>query len=222
MRLATYNIHRAVGTDGRRDPARIARVIAALAADVVGLQEVDWHSAPAGGVSPYEVLHHLPGYMAVDGASLRDHRGHYGNLLLSRWPVRAVRRHDISVDRREPRGVIDVDLDGPDGALRVLVTHLGLRRRERRAQVERIAGLLHDDQPTALVGDLNDWLPGAPTLRPLTGGLRFGPPSFPARLPLLALDRVLVVGGRLTARLHVHCSRPARQASDHLPVVGEF
>ncbi|MEQ9640076.1 MAG: endonuclease/exonuclease/phosphatase family protein [Alphaproteobacteria bacterium] len=221
MRLATYNIHRAVGADGARDPHRIARVIAALEADVIGLQEVDWDDVPSDGASPYEVLHHLPGYAAVDGPNLRDHRGHYGNLLLTRWPVRTLRRHDISVARREPRGVIDADLAGPDGDLRVLVTHLGLRPRERRAQVERIAALL-DDKPTLLLGDLNDWMPGAPSLRPLTGRKLPGPASFPARLPLLALDRVVVLSGRFDPAISAHRGALARRASDHLPVVADI
>ena len=71
MRVATYNIHRAIGADRKRDPARIARVIAALRADIVGLQEVDWHDGPSRNNSPYEVLHHLPGYETVDGPNLR-------------------------------------------------------------------------------------------------------------------------------------------------------
>lgn len=222
MRVATYNIHRAIGADRKRDPARIARVIAALRADVVGLQEVDWHDGPLRNNSPYEVLHHLPGYEAVDGPNLRDHRGHYGNLLLTRWPVRAARRHDISVSGREPRGVIDVDLAGPKGDIRMLVTHLGLNQSERRKQVDTIAALIDDMRPTMLLGDMNDWLPGAPTLKPLTGGLRHAPATFPARLPLLALDRVLALSGRIEARIRVHKSGLARRASDHLPLVGDI
>src|SRR2546423_1878025 len=41
LRVATYNIHRCIGTDGRHDPGRIARVLNEIHADVIGLQEVD-------------------------------------------------------------------------------------------------------------------------------------------------------------------------------------
>ena len=39
IRVATYNVHGCVGTDGRHDPARVSAVIAELDADVIALQE---------------------------------------------------------------------------------------------------------------------------------------------------------------------------------------
>ena len=41
LRLASYNIQKAVGLDFRRDPGRILEVINGLGADIVALQEVD-------------------------------------------------------------------------------------------------------------------------------------------------------------------------------------
>ena len=43
MRLtfASYNIHKGVGRDGRRDPERILTVLHEIGADVVALQEAD-------------------------------------------------------------------------------------------------------------------------------------------------------------------------------------
>ena len=49
LTAASYNIHQAVGSDGRRDPGRIARVIDSLDADLVALQEVDSTPGPGTG-----------------------------------------------------------------------------------------------------------------------------------------------------------------------------
>ena len=225
-RVAAYNIHRAVGADRRRDPARIAAVIRELDADVVGLQEVDWHDGPDGADSPYEYLAHLPGYEAVAGPNLRDHRGHYGNMLLTRRPIGRVRLLDLSEPGREPRGAIDADVVAQDGMLlRVVVTHLGLGLGERRRQAARLCAETADrpEQPTLFIGDFNDWLPGSPTLRPLLEGCEATarPASFPAFLPVLALDRILARALPAAPRVRRHASALARRASDHLPLVTE-
>src|SRR5688500_8746717 len=41
LTVMTYNIHHAEGLDGKLDVPRIAEVIAAQKADIVGLQEID-------------------------------------------------------------------------------------------------------------------------------------------------------------------------------------
>ena len=41
LRFASYNIHKAVGLDGRRDPERILTVLKEVDADVIALQEAD-------------------------------------------------------------------------------------------------------------------------------------------------------------------------------------
>lgn len=207
--------------DRQRDPERVGRVIAALDADIIGLQEVDWFH-DRGDESPHEVLRGLPGYEAVEGRNLRDHRGNYGNLLLTRYPVREVRRFDITHLHYEPRGVIDADIDTPAGLLRVLVTHLGLLKRERRRQVARIAQELGDGRPTVLLGDFNEWRQSGPSLRPLGTWPGRWPASFPAHYPLLPLDRILSLSDAVEVRnLRADRSPLARRASDHLPVTGE-
>jgi endonuclease/exonuclease/phosphatase family metal-dependent hydrolase len=222
LRVVSYNIHRAIGSDGRRDPARIAAVIAELQADVIGLQEVDWHHDHTDGESQFEYLAHLPGYEAIAGPNLRDHRGHYGNLLLTRVAVRRFRQLDLSEAKREPRGAIDVVLEIADKDLRIIVTHLGLGLRERRRQAARLREVLLDDPgpPALLLGDFNEWLPGNPTLRPLlplcTAAAH--PASYPSSFPVLALDRILAVGLPAAPVVSVYDAPLARRASDHLPV----
>ncbi len=40
IRIATYNVHKCRGLDGRVHPARVADVLGKLGADVIALQEV--------------------------------------------------------------------------------------------------------------------------------------------------------------------------------------
>jgi endonuclease/exonuclease/phosphatase family metal-dependent hydrolase len=218
MVVATWNVHGCRGSDGRCDPVRVAEVVRELEADVVGLQEI-----------PPELLHAVAQHAdltAVAGPTRTDHPGTGGNALLTRHPVAEVRRHDLSRDGREPRGMLDVDLALVGRRVRALVTHLGLQGAERRDQVRQLLELLATDGTppgglTVLLGDLNEWLGSGRALRKLRadfacGGAR----SFPARLPLLSLDRIVVRPAVALQSVRAHGSRLARAASDHLPVIG--
>jgi len=109
--VATYNIHRCVGRGRHPDPRRTLDVIAALDADLIALQEVETPAAPSSGaLALLRRLREL-GYELVLGPTMRSHRHSYGNVLLSRLPVRRRRRIDLSQSGREPRGLIDVRLD---------------------------------------------------------------------------------------------------------------
>jgi endonuclease/exonuclease/phosphatase family metal-dependent hydrolase len=219
--LASYNVHRCIGVDGRHDPGRVAAVIRELEADVIGLQEVSVRPVRDGGINQLEHLARSLGFEAVAGPTLHHHRGHCGNALLTRWPVRVVRRIDLTIAGREPRGALDVELDRDGTAVRVVVTHLGLFGAHRRAQVRRLLAVLGDDRrPLVLLGDVNEWFPAASVLRRLHA--RFGRGrsvrTFPSRRPLLALDRVWVQPRAALTAVHAHRSPLARVASDHLPV----
>ncbi|MBK8175061.1 MAG: endonuclease/exonuclease/phosphatase family protein [Rhodospirillales bacterium] len=224
LRVATYNIHRTIGNDGQRDPARIAAVIDELGADIIALQEVDWRSDRDDDLIAAATTE--TGYHAVAGSNLRRHRGEYGNLLLSRLAVRRVRRIDLSQNRKEPRGAIDVDLTGGGATLRVIATHFGLRAIERWRQAARLRDAIadHPDHPLLVLGDFNDWCPGCPSLRPLLTMVAASPrrASFPSRRPLLALDRILYRNIAASPCFRAHATPLAHSASDHLPVVGEI
>lgn len=222
--VATYNIHRCIGMDWRHDAERVANVIRELDSDVVGLQEVDARYHIEDGDDQAEYLAGATGMTAVSGPALVHHRGSYGNAILTRWPVKAVRRVEIGVIGREPRAVLDVDLAVAGIPMRVVVTHFGLRSRERRLQTEMLVRTLgpKNEGCTVLLGDFNEWAPMGHTLRRLNAVLGRSPAvrSFPARLPTLALDRIWVSPAAALVRLHVHRSSLASRASDHLPVRG--
>ncbi len=226
MRLVTWNIHGAVGVDRRHDPDRIARALARLDADVIGLQEVDWRHPTTRGLDQLSLLAESLGMTPVAGPNLRDHRGTFGNGLLVRGEVLARRRLDLSERGREPRGAIDADLRVRGRVIRTLVTHLGLRRGERRRQQRVIATRLQaEETPTpppalvAVLADLNEWLAF------VRGPIRRGPcpvfvggRTFPSRAPSLSLDGILLGPADVRARGGVIRDAPFRIASDHLPV----
>ena len=221
--IASYNIHRCVGGDGRFDPARVRRVIEELDADVVALQEVETRAE--GGLDLLESLAGV-GYQAIAGPTLFRENAHYGNALLSRLPVRAQRLHDLSVDGREPRGAIEVSLGAGSAVLRVVATHFGLAPWERRAQARRVLDLMNQAQAAleVLLGDLNEWFLWGRPLRWLHRAFAQtpAPRTWPARFPVFALDRLWARPRSALCALERHDSPAARTASDHLPLRAEL
>jgi endonuclease/exonuclease/phosphatase family metal-dependent hydrolase len=222
IRVATYNVHRWTGLNGRSrpDPARAAFVISELEADLVALQEV---LRPQHGPDPLVRLADALG-LHVAFATTRAHRdGHIGNAVLSRWPIASVTMLDLSYSRLEKRVAVAVQLAHAGQALDVVATHLALADRTRHRQVRSL--LEHPRlraTPTLLMGDMNAWRNCRATRaleRELVEGASFEwPPSFPAASPVLALDRIYARGVEVVS-IDAHASRAARRASDHLPVV---
>ncbi len=223
FKLASYNIHGAVGRDGRRDVGRIAGVLEELDADLVALQEVD---SRHGDFDMLGELARRTGLTPIAGPTLIHHRGNYGNAILTRAPILAVRLLDLSVEGREPRGAIDADLRLPGGPLRVLATHLGLHPAERRYQVQRLLAALKDAERgvTVLMGDINEWFLWGQPSRWLHAYFEqtATPRTFPARFPLFALDRIWARPRHVLREVRAHRSFRVRAASDHVPVIARL
>jgi endonuclease/exonuclease/phosphatase family metal-dependent hydrolase len=224
LRIASYNIHKCVGTDSRFDPARVAAVIAELDADLVALQEADRRFGRREGTLDLAALARDTGLVAVPVAMAPRSHGWHGNALLARGAsVLGVQR--LRLPGGEPRGAVAADLAFPAGRLRVVAVHLGLLRRHRMQQVKALLDHLaqqEEDAPTLLMGDLNEWRVGPRSaLRPLERsfeGIDPGPPTFPSRLPVLGLDRILCAPRGILGGVAAHHSPLARVASDHLPL----
>jgi endonuclease/exonuclease/phosphatase family metal-dependent hydrolase len=220
--VASYNIHRCVGLDGRSDPERVARVIEEMEPDVIGLQEVESFLSEGPGIHQLNYLAEETGYHAIAGSTILRDDSHYGNALLTRFPPLEVRTYDVSIKGLEPRGVIDADLDVHGQRLRVLVTHLGLLPSERRRQTRLLlkAVAAHPDEPVVILSDFNEWFPWGRALRWMHNRLGHQPVlrTFPARFPCIALDRIWVAPRRNLVAMQAHRSRLARVASDHLPL----
>lgn len=220
--LATYNIHRCIGTDGRHDPDRVAAVIKELDADIIGLQEVDARYHVEDGLDQADYLSRSLGLTVVEGPTLRRHSGRYGNALLTKHPIVHVDRVDLSVDGREPRGALSVSVDCRGSILQLIVAHFGLRRPERDLQTVRLLECIHPqpDHVLVLLGDFNEWRRWR-TARSLDA--HFGPNpallTFPSWRPIFPLDRIWTRPAHALLELRVHRSRLARKASDHLPLL---
>jgi endonuclease/exonuclease/phosphatase family metal-dependent hydrolase len=212
LRIASYNVHGCVGTDGADDAGRVAEVIRELGCDTIGLQEV--HRVDA--------LARDTGMTVVEGLPHMWHDRHVGNALLTRRKVLAVRHHNYG-GAGEPRSALDVELALAGDKVRAIVTHLGLRPAERRFQVKQLLALIKStplEERVVVLGDINEWLPLGRPLRWLHALLGHSPAerSFPSRWPLFALDRVWVRPRAALLAFGVHRSPLATIASDHLPV----
>ncbi len=223
FKLATWNIHRCIGRDGVMSPGRCAAVLNEIDANVVALQEVE--SRPGDEHDALALLARETGSRAIAGATLVREDTHFGNALLTRLPLQAVRHHDLSVPGREPRAALDVDFEADGYRVQMIATHLGLRPAERRAQVRRLLPRfdVRRSDLVVLAGDLNEWFLWGRPLRMLHRIFQRTPHvrSWPARAPLLSLDRIWVHPRHALVRLTVHRSALTRTASDHLPLIAE-
>jgi endonuclease/exonuclease/phosphatase family metal-dependent hydrolase len=226
--IGSYNIHSCVGLDRRRSPSRIADVLRELDCDIYALQEVDNEPGDDKDSKQLEYLSEALHMAAIPGMSIVRHSGEYGNALLTRFPVASVHRHDLSYGKwLEPRGAIDVELDVGGRALRVIATHLGLSRSERRFQWRQLLAAIAaspPEHPTVVLGDMNEWFPRAGTLRDAHKilGEALAPPEFPSFWPLLALTRIWVRPVQAIVSVKVHSTPLAKRASDHLPLRAEI
>ncbi len=223
IRVATYNVHRWQGNNGRTKPdvARAGYVISELDADVIALQEV-LRPFEADGDDPLgQLCNELDLHLAF--AVTRQHRrGQLGNAILSRFPITAISVLDISHSRIERRGALAAQVGA---GLGIVATHLSLVDRTRNRQVQSL--LEHPQMnsgPAILMGDMNAWrkCKGSQQLEEslnLHHNVDW-PSSFPAGRPMLALDRIYARGAAVI-EVRQHDTPAARKASDHLPIVAE-
>jgi endonuclease/exonuclease/phosphatase family metal-dependent hydrolase len=233
IRILSYNVHSCVGTDRRLDPGRIADVIAELAPDIIGLQELDVGRKRSGGIDQAEAIAKRLKMDFAFHPALSVEEEQYGDALMTAFPMRLVKAGPLA-SIGEPRGALwaEVDVDGP---LQVFNTHLGLLRRDRQRQADELAGegwLTHPDakgKPLVLIGDFNSIPSSAPykTLARLVDDVRsqtgrLAAPSFPSRWPLLRLDHVFVAHGPRILSSEAVDVGLAKRASDHLPLLAHI
>lgn len=218
LRLASYNVQKAVGTDLRRDPARVLSVMAALEADILALQEADKRRHPRPSPFDPEAITGATGLTALPIGGTGVSLGHHGNAVLVRDGITALETRQLELPGLEPRGGVmaRLEVDGHD--LTVIGTHLGLLRRDRQRQCRYLLEALGDTPRAAILGDFNEWRPIG-GLAPLAAGMTIVRPgrSFHAARPLAAFDRA-ALRGMTPLTSGVFTSRTARRASDHLPV----
>jgi len=219
LRLLSWNVHAAVGTDGRRSIDRIAEVIAAVAPDIACLQELDVARRRSGFIDQPSALAVRLGMEPLFGAAIRDGDASYGNVILSRLPLLDPQVIALPGMRfSEPRTAVAATVRTDFGRVRVVTCHLSLWLPDRRRQAPVLARAIDPEIPTIVAGDFNE-LPGWATIdRLVRSGLvrAESRATFPSQRPLLALDHVLV-DQRLA--LELEGGQTSCSASDHLPVV---
>ncbi|CAN5657598.1 endonuclease/exonuclease/phosphatase family protein [soil metagenome] len=238
FKVMTVNIHKGFTFFNRKFILHELRdAVRAVGADVVFLQEVlgahahhatrqkDWPDAPH-----YEFLADQLWPQFAYGRNAVYPHGEHGNALLSKFPIVHFENHDISVGGPERRGLLHcvMQVPGRTHDVHAICVHLGLRESHRRQQLKLLSDIaareVPADAPLVVAGDFNDWrqqahhVLDACSLREVfslaNGKLA---KTFPARMPMLALDRIYVRNAAAHAPV-VMPSKPWSHLSDHAPL----
>lgn len=232
LTVLSLNIHMGRSMFKRRHVIEELRAaIRTVAADLVFLQEAVGAQADTSIAPQYEFLGETVWGDRAYGRNAVYSDGHHGNAILSKYPLTGSVNHDISVPSFEPRGLLHgvVAVPGWTHPLHAVCTHLGLDAQERERQIGRLRDLVADQMPAQApviaAGDFNDWRQRAGPVLAQAGlsesfaTLRGRPArSFPARLPLLRLDRVYTRGLKPVSA-QVLSARPWSHLSDHAGLV---
>jgi len=227
LKVASYNIHKGIGTDRRRNPGRIIDVLNEIDADIIALQEADRRFGARAAAIPEKLLEMHSDYCAIPLDVQIDSMGWHGNALLVRKSATVVENDIMHIPCLEPRGAImgHFEIDGKQ--LAVFGMHLdlsGLWRRRQAAAIVKLAQQKEQDVPVVLMGDLNEWSAAGGCLKDFSRAFEMVDcgRSFHSRGPIATLDRIMhsrVISARAAG---VHDSPSARKASDHLPVWAEI
>ena len=234
FRIATYNIHKSRGLDGRVRPQRIVEVLRELDADLIALQEVVSRKGSVPEEDQARYFAEQLGYYFALGENRTHDGGAYGNVILTRLPIQNLHNYDISAAGRERRGCLRADVRVGETLLHIFNVHLGTAFFERRQQARKLLGeeILEGREMVGkriVLGDFNEWSRGlasrlfatrfevAEPLRHL-GRSR----TYPCVLPFLHLDHIYFDPLLRLNRLTLHKTRNALLASDHLPLVADL
>jgi endonuclease/exonuclease/phosphatase family metal-dependent hydrolase len=223
IRVASYNMRKAIGTDRRRRPERTLEVLCELDADVIALQEADRRFGSRASAMPLHMIEEHSDYEPVPLDGRSGSLGWHGNALLVKKGVEVIGKELVHLPSLEPRGAVMADLKVDGTELRVVGMHLDLSGLWRRRQAHAILNRLEAREgspPTVLMGDLNEWTVRGGCLREFGRRHRIAEcgRSFHARRPIAQLDRIMVSEGLEIVESGAHQSATARKASDHLPI----
>ncbi len=227
FRIGTYNVHKCKGMDWRVSPARIADVMACLRADIIATQEILLSQAA-------EISKRLE--LPFTFGSARQHAGEpYGNAVFSKLRILSKQSYDLAVRGRERRQCLRVSFQlSSNGTAHFFAVHLGTSYAERREQARILLSpdvLLASETNSKriIAGDFNEWTRGLATQML---SQRFESAdilmhlkrtrTYPGVLPFMHLDHVYYDADFKLRDMHLHRTKLALLASDHLPLVASF
>ena len=243
IKVLTVNIHKGFTFFNRKFILpELREAVRSVGADVVFLQEVTGSNEKH--LEKFDHYPETPHYefladsiwpqFAYGRNAVYTH-GDHGNAVLSKFPIVRFENHDVSISGPERRGLLHCELQTPGRSVNVhaICVHLSLTESHRVQQMGKLCDLVHSSVPAhaALIvaGDFTDWRHRAGKL--LAEGaalhevfvLANGKPArtFPARLPLLRLDRIYVRNAIGHAPV-VLPAKPWSHLSDHAPLAAEI
>lgn len=219
IRVVSYNIRHALGIDGAVDIHQIAKPLAHIGGQLIGLQEVDKHMPRSHFIHQARILGQLLNKNWVYGPNLNWGPAQYGNAILSYWPVLLYRQYMLP-SKEEQRGLLEAIIILKHRRISFFCTHLGLRREERLDQVREILNIICKcAYPYILVGDFNND-PASEEYRLLTTILRDATSmdepqkTYPSQQPHEQIDYIFVSSEwQVVSSTTYHTL-----ASDHLPI----
>ncbi|NNC68828.1 MAG: oxidoreductase [Gammaproteobacteria bacterium] len=235
LRIMTYNVHSCIGMDGKISPERIARVIARYEPDVVALQELDVKKFRTGTVDQAHQIAKLLQMEFHFHPAIHIEEERYGDAILTHLPMKLIKADILpkisGSPTLEPRGAIWVQVEVNGTLIQILNTHLDVRPRPRRTQLEAVLGadwLGHADCKGIKIfcGDLNTF-PSSTLYRNITDNFKDtaqksnkGSPqgTFFTRFPATRIDYIFVNEQTEVLTTRVPNTELTRLASDHLPL----
>jgi len=225
VKILTYNLHKGRSALRRDVLVQIAGALAERAPDVLACQEV-FHGT-RDSRHQCEVLAEALDHAHVFGPNAFYRKGCHGNATFTGLPIANHTNIDVSQSALEKRGILHATIRNDETAIETMNVHFSLTRRQRARQWRRLLESLPADLtiPTIVCGDFNDWSGDLDRVARRSGTFHnalWNLPlparqSFPARRPLLALDRVYLRGFRVVSA-EVLRGQPWSRLSDHLPI----
>ena len=234
----SYNIHKGMNLARRSTLQAMREEIRKINPDIIFLQEIYGHNGKeetsAPNVSQFEYLAETLWPHFSYGKNVALDKAHYGNAILSKFPIVNFENMPISTNPLEKRGLLHAQLQVTSQKnLHVFCTHLNLsahgRKKQIKMMIQNINRIVPATEPLLLAGDFNDWQHSAHAIlkNPLNLSEAFlshqgkCAKTFPAFLPFLCLDRIYfrslqVLDGKTLSH------SPWPSLSDHLPLKAEF
>jgi endonuclease/exonuclease/phosphatase family metal-dependent hydrolase len=239
VKVMTFNIHHG-GIDDSLDLKRIADVINATGADIIGLQEVDHHfSERSDFVDQAKWLADDLGMHYVYGANLDyeplqkgEGRRQYGTAVLSKYPILLAENHLLTnipypENPTEQRGLLETVINVKGNHVHFYNTHLDDQRVEQRVlQIKEMQEIANQKEGTRIiVGDFNT-TPESAEIRMMTAQYKdvfaelgqHQDCTYPADQPDIRIDYMFISEDvKICSGKVIHTN-----VSDHLPITAEL